>query len=276
VNIVEYDPSRRGELADLVERVWGQRAEEREIQWFYAGNPVGPASVLLAEEDGIVVGAVAISFMRMSVGGEEVQAGMPVHLATDPDYRGRGIFAELEEANEERARAAGAELLFVTPTPPSASVLRGRLGWTPLPSLRVWARLRLLHRRLRARRVAAFEPRAASADSHDRVLRDADWLNWRFAGGPRRYGLMEGDGYAVVGRRRRFGFLAALEGDLLADATAAAEGPVMIAAPPPWERGRYARAGYVPTLRTIPLLGRSLGRPLPERPHFELGDLDFF
>jgi len=50
----------------------------------------------------------------------------------------------------------------------------------------------------------------------------------------------------------------------------------MIAAPAPWERSRYARAGYVPTPRTIPLLGKSLGRSLPERPHFELGDLDIF
>jgi hypothetical protein len=39
---------------------------------------------------------------------------------------------------------------------------------------------------------------------------------------------------------------------------------------------RYARAGFVPTPRTLTLLGKSLdGSPLPERPHLELGDLDF-
>jgi GNAT superfamily N-acetyltransferase len=104
VKVVEYDPSRRGELADLTERVWGERADEAELDWFYGGNPVAPASVLLAEDDGRVVGAVAMSFLRMSVDGEEVKAGMPVHLATDPAYQGRGIFGDLEAANEERAR----------------------------------------------------------------------------------------------------------------------------------------------------------------------------
>jgi GNAT superfamily N-acetyltransferase len=278
VTIVEYDSSRLADVADLVGRVWGMRADEHELDWFYSGNPVEPASVLLAEEDGIVAGAVAISFLRMSVGGEEVKAGMPVHLATDPAYRGRGIFSLLEAANEGRAREAGAQLLFVTPTPASASVLRGPLGWTALPSLRVWARLRLLHGRLRARRVARFEPRQASPGARDGALRDSDWLNWRFADGPRRYGLLQDEGYAVVGRRGRLGFLAAVEGDLLGNAAAAAEGPVLIAAPPPWELSRYARAGYVPTPRTIPLLGKSLdpATPLPARPHFELGDLDFF
>jgi GNAT superfamily N-acetyltransferase len=277
VRVVEYDASRRAELANLVGRVWGKRADERELDWFYGGNPVGPASVLLAEEAGIVVGAVAICFLRMSVGGEEVKAGMPVHLATDPSYRGRGIFATLEAANEERAREAGARLLFVTPTPASASVLLGRLGWTELPPLRVWARPRPFRRRLRARRVARLEPRAANGGPGDRVLRDSDWLNWRFADGPRPYVLVENGGYAIVGRRGRVDVLAAVEGDLLRDASSAANGPALIAAPPPWEHRRFARAGYVPTPRTFALLGKSLdGRRLPARPHFELGDLDVF
>ena len=280
VRVVEYDSSRRSDLAGLVERVWGQRADERELDWFYGGNPVEQASVLLAEEDGSVVGAAAISFLRMSVRGEDVKAGMPVHLATDPAHRGRGIFSTLEAANEERAREAGARLLFVTPTPASASVMRGRLGWAALPSLRIWARLRFPYRRSRARFVTRFEPKRDDAQpaSHDRVLRDSDWLNWRFAESPRRYGLLENDGYAVVGRRGRLGVLAAVEGDMLHAAAKAADGPVLLAAPPPWEHGTYARAGYVPTPRSLTLLGRSLdpALPLPARPHFELGDLDIF
>src|SRR5207302_6218541 len=146
--------------------------------------------VLLAEEDGRVVGSVAISFVRMSIAGEEVKTGMPVHLATDPAYRGRGIFGELQAANEERARAVGARLLFVVPTPASASVLRGRLSWTPLPSLRVWARPRVLPVR-----------RAHPEGSGDRVLRDDAWLDWRFAEAPRRYTLVANGGYAVLGQR---------------------------------------------------------------------------
>ena len=69
--------------------------DEAELEWFFERNPVRPASVLLAEEDDRVVGSVAMSFGRMSIAGEELEVGMPVRLATDPDYRGRGIFAEL-------------------------------------------------------------------------------------------------------------------------------------------------------------------------------------
>jgi GNAT superfamily N-acetyltransferase len=277
VKVVECGPERLRGLADLMMRVWGTRPDEAELDWFYAGNPVAPASVLLAEDARAVVASAAISYARMSVGGEEVRAGMPVHLATDPAYRGRGIFAELEAANEERARAAGARLLLVVPTPASASVLRGRLGWTPLPSLRVWARARVLPGRLRARRVERFgEP--GSAGGGDRVLRDAAWLNWRFAAGPRRYVLLEAEGYAAIGGRRRVGVVAAVEGDLLADAAAASGRRALVAAPPPWERRRYALAGYVPTPKTFALLGKSLDPAvaLPARPHLELGDLDFF
>ena len=58
---------------------------------------------------------------------------------------------------------------------------------------------------------------------------------------------------------------------------AGAPGALLVAAPPPWLQSRYMRAGYLPTHRKLTVLGRSLdpGLALPERPHFDLGDLDF-
>jgi GNAT superfamily N-acetyltransferase len=275
VRIAEYDRSRLGELADLHGRVWGERPDEAELDWFYGGNPVAPASVLLAEEDGAVVGAVALSYLRLALGGEEMLAGMPVGLATDPAFRGRGVFATLQAENEERARAAGARLLYVVPTPASASVLLGRLGWTALAPIRIWGRLRVWRGRVRARIVERFESGAPTAD--EGVVRDAAWLDWRFADSPRSYRLLAGDGYAVAGRHGRVGVVAAVAGDLLADAVVSAPGRVVVASPPPAERRRYALAGFAPTPRTLALLGKSLdpALPLPEHPHFELGDLDF-
>jgi hypothetical protein len=111
--------------------------------------------------------------------------------------------------------------------------------------------------------------------SGDRVLRDDAWLNWRFADAPREYQLLHGDGYAAVGRRGRAGVIAALDGNMLGDACAVAAGPAVIAAPPPWDARGYAFGGFVPTTKTFTVLGKSLGHPMPERPHFELGDLDF-
>jgi GNAT superfamily N-acetyltransferase len=235
VKVAEYGPSRRADVADLMARVWGERPAETELEWFYERNPVRPASVLLAEEDGRVVGSAAISYQPFR--GDLV--GWAVHLATDPAYRGRGIFSELQSANEERARAAGVSLLLTVPTSDSARVLTGKLGWTQLPeSVRLWARP-WLPARLGIRRMARFgEP----------------WLDWRFADSPRDYALLAGRGSAVVrGRGRLF-----------------------LAIPSRGQRGRYLRAGFVPTPKTFTALGKSLdGSPLPERVSLQIGDLDF-
>jgi hypothetical protein len=71
--------------------------------------------------------------------------------------------------------------------------------------------------------------------------------------------------------------LGAIEGDLLGDAAGVAEGRALVAAPPPWLTRSYLRAGYLPTHRTMTVLGKSLdpSLELPASPHFELGDLDF-
>jgi GNAT superfamily N-acetyltransferase len=212
-------------------RVWGRRPDEAELEWFYERNPLRPASVLLAEEDDRVVGSAAISFQPL-----DGVVGFAVHLATDPAYRGRGIFSELQAENESRAGAAGVSLLLTVPTPESARILTGRLGWQRLPSLRVWARPWPRH--VRASRVAR--------------LGDA-YLDWRFAEAPREYALYA-DG-TVVGKRGRLSYVARGRPDaaLLS-----------------------LRRGFLPTPKSFTLLGKSLdGSPLPERLELEFGDLDF-
>jgi GNAT superfamily N-acetyltransferase len=268
VRVAEYGPSRRADVADLIARVWGSRPDEAELEWFYERNPVRPASVLLAEEEDRVVGSAALSFQRMSIAGREEVVGTAVHLATDPDYRGRGIFSELQTQNEQRARSAGVRLLLVVPNAQSTPILVERLGWRTLRPLRVWAQVRAL---------PAFDRGPLPAGTCDRVLRDDAWLRWRFVDAPRAYTMIERDGYAVAARRGRVGNVVVVEGAGLRAAVHAARGLVVIASPPPWERGRYLTAGFVPTHKSFTLLGKALdGTPLPERPHFELGDLDFF
>jgi GNAT superfamily N-acetyltransferase len=278
VRIAAYDPSRRADVAELIGRVWGERPDERELEWFYEQNPVRPASVLLGEtDDGRVIATVAIAFQRMSIGGEEVEVGMPLRVATDPLERGKGIFATLQAENESRVAELGVRLLLTVPNEASAPVFLNRLGWSTLPSIRVWLRPHLLRSRPRTQVVERFSGLAPERTAGDRVLRDTAWLNWRFADAPRPYTLLAGDGYAVAGRRRRFGTVAAVEGNLLGDVAGVARGLALLAAPPPWERRRYALAGYVPTPRSFTVLGKALvpDQRVPAHPHFELGDLDF-
>jgi GNAT superfamily N-acetyltransferase len=273
VRFLDYDAPHRGAVADLMARVWGERPAEEELEWFYERNPVRPASVLLAEDEGAIVATVAMSFVRMSIGGEVLTVGMPLRVATEEAYRGRRIFRDLQAENEERARASGIRLLLTVPNAASAPVFLKRLGWTVLPSLRVWGRLRPFRIGRSRSSVDRFAELPQRPGTGDRVLRDSAWLNWRFADAPKPYALFQGDGYAVAGRRGRLGVVAAVEGPMLRSVRETA----LIAAPPPAELRRYALAGYLPTMRTFTVLGKSLDptQGMPKRPHFELGDLDF-
>ncbi|HEY3920835.1 MAG TPA: GNAT family N-acetyltransferase [Gaiellaceae bacterium] len=240
MRIADYGPSRRADVADLMALVWGARPDEAELEWFYERNPVRPASVLLGEEDGQVVATVAMSFHRRSIGGRELEVGMPLRVATDPVYRGRGIFAELEHANEERARERGVALLLTVPNAASAPVFLEKLGWKALPLLRVWARLRPPARR--GARLERF---------------DDPYLDWRFVDAPRDYALYA-DG-TVVGRRGHVSYVAR-----------GRPSAAMLTL-----RGSL-QAGFIPTPKTFTLLGKSLdGSLLPDQVDFEFGDLDF-
>jgi len=233
VRVAEYGPSRRADVVALLARVWEKGPDEGELEWFYERNPVRPASVLLAEEDGRVVGIVGISYQPLAGS----VAGFAVHLATDAAYRGRGIFSKLQAANEAQARAEGVSLLLTVPTAQSARILTSQLDWTPLPSLRVWARP--WPRCVPAPRVA--------------TLGDA-YLDWRFAASPRDYALYA-DGTVVV-RRRHVSYVARGRPDaaLLS-----------------------LQRGLLPTPKAFTLLAKSLdGSPLPPRVDLQLGDLDFF
>jgi GNAT superfamily N-acetyltransferase len=258
-------------------RVWGERPADEELEWFYERNPVRPASVLLGEEDGKVVATVAIAFVRMTIGGEVLEVGMPLRVATHPEYQGRGIFARLQAENEERVRALGVRLLLTVPNAASTPVFLRKLGWSRLAPLRVWARLRLGLRSGRRDAVERYGLRPTAPGGPDRVLRDGAWLNWRFADSPKPYTLLERFGYGVAGRHGRVGVVAAAEGGLLGDTGDAAGGAVVVASPPTWELRCYALGGFAPTTRTFTVLGKSLhpDQAVPVRPHFELGDLDF-
>ncbi len=276
MKIVEYDPSRRGELADLLARVWGGSPDEETLAWFYERSPLRPASVLLAEEDGKVIGTVGFVFALAELDGREQEIAVAVNLATDPGYERRGIFRKLQAANEERVAALGIELVFTVPNAASTPVLVEALGWERLAPVRVWARPGALRHSARAVVSRFAEHPAPPAGQGGRIVRDAAWLNWRFADAPRTYTLVEHDtGYGVAGSRGSLGFVAAATADTLRDTIRATRGGVLAAAPPPWDRGRYAAAGFLPTTRRFTVLGKSIGGAPLAAPHFELGDLDF-
>ena len=205
---------------------------------------------------------------------------MPLRVATDPAYRGRGIFARAP-GRERGARARARR-------PAAAHRAERRLGaGVPRTARLVAAAARSGcgrgcasgARTPRGTRVERFAPgRVAYPAGADRVLRDAAWLNWRFADSPTRVHAARGRratrspaGAAARCRRGRRGRAPARRGRRSGrparDRRAAAVGAPAL----------RARRATCRRTRTFTVLGKSLdpGQAVPARPHFELGDLDF-
>ena len=254
IETVRYTPAHRARLVALLERVGTTQLSDEEFAWWFERNPAGEGIVSLAVDDGEVVGVAAMSFFRTVLDGAETRLAIPVNVATDPGYRGRGVFSTLERANEEAAAASGSPLTVTFPNAASYPIFVTRLGWTSLPRLRLWARPlragalvryalgrpgergglratdvspRTVHG-LEVRRVEAFGPetgelgRRAAAGYGSHFVRDAGYLQWRYLDSPRDYrcfgAYRSGElvGVAVVGHTFKHGVSAGFLADLVA------------------------------------------------------------
>jgi GNAT superfamily N-acetyltransferase len=300
IETLAYEPSRRDEVFDLLARGRGHATDPREFDWWFDGNPVGPRTLVLAEEHGVLAGVLGASFYRTIVEGRETLSALPLWAVTDERFRGRGIFQRLNAEVERVAREAGATIELGFTNRLAGPIYIAKLGWQDVHRLRIWARP------LRPSRT----PSGAWAHMHTFVaeqenaygdlapklrnhfVRDTAYLNWRYADAPRAYRtLVEADGYAVLGRKEFKGVDAAYVADLVAPTFAttrsllrrcirAARGArVLLALMPAVHASAYVSIGFVPTPQTIRLIGHALDGELPlgrRAWHFSLGDTDFF
>jgi GNAT superfamily N-acetyltransferase len=99
------------------------------------------AEVVVAEADGRVVGAQAVTYLNFVVGGNEEKAGMFTDGMTHPNYRRQGIFRALLVEAERRAFGHGASLLFTMPNDRSLPSFQRSPGWNILPDRVLMARV---------------------------------------------------------------------------------------------------------------------------------------
>ena len=274
--------TQREEFLALMGETYGNAMTPAEFDWWFDRNPAGPRILNGArDDDGTPLGALAMSFARMSQG----LAAFAVHAVTTPAARGRGVFSTLELQNEQEAAAAGATWALGFTNPLAGPILVGKLGWEDVTSLRIWARPKRLRRRgtggLRVE--AGVEPFDASTPRGDHhVVRDAAYLSWRYVESPRPYARV---GDVVVTHAVWHGLSSAViceHGSALRDAVKLVDADIAVALVNPGEERRFLRAGFVPTPRTIRFIGKRLTPEAPELPKrrdawsFTLGDLDFF
>jgi len=281
---VIVEPARRDDVLALMQETYGSAMSPAEFDWWFDRNPAGPRIVTEArDDDGTALGVLAMSCARMSQG----LAAFAVHAVTSPAARGRGVFSTLELHNEQQAAAAGATWALGFTNPMAGPILVGRLGWEDLASLRIWVRPKRLRRRGEGHlRLAAGVPpfeRSRPLRAHH-IVRDPEYLNWRYADSPRLYVCIED---VVVTHAIWHGFSSAVVcegGDTrsLRRAVAAVAADVAVAMVNPGEERTYLAAGFVPSPRTIRFIGKRLTEDAPALPRerrawqLSLGDLDFF
>ena len=290
--LAAYEPAQREDYLRLLRDAWGEAAlSGDEFDWWFSRNPAG-SLMSVARDDGRVIGVAAHSLYRMVLGGEERPATFSVHATTDPVARGRGVFIGLERKHEEEAKARAAAVVLAFASAPTAPLFLGPLGWTAVGQLRVWVRPlpRVSLRRVRKEPVGRFTFAGdAAAMWPNHIVRDAEYLNWRYLDSPRDYVAYEsGGGYAVLGHKRHKGQSIALIADLvgpvrpLLRACIAGVKPgtrALFALPGPGEQAAYLSSGFVPAPMTLNFMGKALAGELDTDPRawrFTLGDTDFF
>jgi GNAT superfamily N-acetyltransferase len=290
---VIVESAQRDEFVALMQETYDAAMTPAEFDWWFDRNPAGPRILNeTRDDDGTVLGALAMSCFRMDTG----LAAYAVHAVTTPAARGRGVFSTLELHNEQEAAAAGAAWAFGFTNPLAGPILVGKLGWEDLTSLRIWVRPKRLRKTAQGRLlgkpgVAPFEARHAVSFAAHHNVRDAEYLTWRYSDSPRPYVRIDADeGWAVVTHAVWHGYSSAVICDavghgkrgLLRRCVQAVDADLAVAMVNPGEEREYVAAGFLPTPRTIRFIGKRLTDDAPQLPRerkawrFSLGDLDFF
>jgi GNAT superfamily N-acetyltransferase len=286
--LVDYEPSHREDYLRLLRGAWGQGSMSgEEFDWWFDGNPAGSLRSVALMDDR-VVGVAAHSLYRMVLEAEEQMASFSVHATTDPAARGRGIFVELERKHEREAQERGVACVLAFASAPTAPLFLGPLGWTSIGKLRVWARPVRIHKLWESTEFSVESTDGDAASNWpNHVIRDVDYLAWRYGNSPRRYDIVgSASGYTAVWPAKRhkgrtISVVADHVGspDLLSVARKLAQARLQFALPAPEQRRSYLAAGFLPTPQTLNFMGKALAGKLNTDPRawrVTLGDTDFF
>jgi GNAT superfamily N-acetyltransferase len=290
--LATYEPARRDDYLRLLHDAWGDLAlSGAEFDWWFQENRIG-SLMSVALVDGRVAGVASHSLLRMVLGGVERQASFSVHATTDASARGLGIFPALERKHEQEAEERGVAVVLGFASKPTTPIFLGPLGWTEIGRIRVWARPfprrpRRLEPYARIQRFRHAGDAGKSWPNH--VVRDAEYMNWRYIDSPRDYvAVAMGGSYAVLGHKEHRGTSLAYVADLvgppkpLLRACLAEVRPgsrALVAIPAPEHRAAYAALGFFPSRTTLHLMGKALAGELDTDRRawrFTLGDTDFF
>ncbi len=186
--------------------------------WKHIDNPFGESPVLVATDQGKIVGVRAFMRWKWRWKGKNYSALRAVDTATDPDYQGRGIFKKLTLSLVETCSQEGDDFIFNTPNTQSKPGYL-KMGWSEVGKLPV--RLKLARPFSMVRHYLGKETvlpevdpvmpiynlKTAMKNFDDSIARyprpsglftpkNKDYLTWRYVNCPilHYYGYLEGEG----------------------------------------------------------------------------------
>ncbi|WP_299987980.1 GNAT family N-acetyltransferase [uncultured Pontibacter sp.] len=144
------------ELFELSLGVEGGAPVESFWRWKHVDNPFGPSPVLLAFNDGKLIGLRAFMRWQWVINGQVLPAFRAVDTATHPDYRGKGIFSKLtKRLLGELAESEPSSFIYNTPNEQSKPGYV-KMGWQVLGKPNVTGSLALTYSAKAAEKFKAY------------------------------------------------------------------------------------------------------------------------
>jgi len=131
---MEIVPYHSEDLSAIIELMKGSLGEglipksEAYFIWKHLKNPFGHSKILLAKEDGKIVGLRAFMKWQWEIQSTTITAVRAVDTATDPAFQGKGIFKKLTLQAVDECKSENAGFVFNTPNTIS---IQGylKMGW---------------------------------------------------------------------------------------------------------------------------------------------------
>jgi GNAT superfamily N-acetyltransferase len=225
----DYGPQDAGQVLDLLEAVFGGWPRDVDVgsaeeffRWKHSQSPFGPSVLMVAEQDGAIIGFQAWQRWRLRAEGRTFEARRGVDLAVRPDHRRRGIHTAFMRKIEDEFPGQGVAMTF---SHPNARSRPGgiKAGRTPAGKMPIFVRPRASALSRREPDLAAIQEAtalateaAAAALEDDRAIsdllersweprdrfstaKDIDYLRWKYGSMQDYRALAERDGGAVTG-----------------------------------------------------------------------------
>ncbi len=131
MEIVQYHSEDLSAIINLMKGSLGEGLipkSEAYFIWKHLKNPFGNSKILLAKEDGKIVGLRAFMKWQWENQSSSIKAVRAVDTATDPAFQGKGIFKKLTLQAAEESKSENVGFVFNTPNTIS---IQGylKMGW---------------------------------------------------------------------------------------------------------------------------------------------------